>query len=1616
MRNRFLLLTSLSFALIPASALASFDANQTVLVKGYQYAGTTETLTEGLSDMLETRGVSTGPDWANARDAVRAEFTVAPPAGTEVQYWKWKYMPSATWSDILKTDHPANVELSNDCTCLAWTQESTTYVNLCFFLGYITYSIEYALAGGSWPTGAVHPANDIVYTNQVVVTNPERTGYTFTGWKPSNSAEAISAGTDTTTLTKLSTNKNEKVTVTAQWTAKTYALTFDLQEGTGGSASVTATYDADLPEIEPPTREGWAFEGYFTKPQGEDGGTKYYNSEGKGARAWTETEVATLYAHWTQKFTVTFMEDERFNESTPKKDGVIKSEFVISGGSATPPSDPSHVGYRFTGWSAGFTSVTANLTVYATYRANSYQVVLHANDGTATQTTEDFTYGEEKALFAKPFSRTGCVLQGWATDPASSVVAYGDGQKVSNLAPSGSFHLYAVWSPIGYSVTFNANGGSGSMERVPLTYGETFTVPPCGFAREACTFKDWAVVINGAATNLASGAVVSNLTSEADGEVEFMANWIGSYTLAYDANTGTGMMTNETAVLDEEHQLASNRFTKTGYHFLGWVTNAESSAVLWTDGAAVTNLARVAETCTLYAVWGANAYTVTFNPNATGVTGEMAPQEFAWDQDETPLRANAFGRGEFWDFACWTNAETGTTYENEALVRNLTEVPDGQVRLDAVWKTTLPPLSLAMGCENLKWNPDAFTSWTVCVTDGLGGVPPCVEGVPGGQTGIGVMEAVVATSGTLKFSYRFENAGDDPMVSWLTVLLAYGQEGQDTVSLFETFELPADWTSSGEIDVKQPENFSKATLRFQYYGSGAVRIDGMTWTAEKGIVTNAVPTAVGGLVYDGTEKTGVAAGENYAIVGNVATNAGTYTATATVTNGVWEGGATGATNIAWTIAKAAAPDVSGVTFADATFEYDGESHSIAVSGTVPAGVEVVYSGDPTNRTEVGTNTVTASFKVLDEVNYEAIATKLTAKLAITAKEEPPEPPDPTVAYENIYFKATLAELGADAVPTNRKITIKAEGLPKGLKLVATALKDAQNKATGFYAYTVEGVPTETMDGAGRIAYVRVTDNKVQTLYALDLSVLWAKAYEDKSFPDGEEKSAYANFSVAKLWPDVAAHPKNWTFSGWPAGIKYATKAVTARKKIDGAYVTQTNALPYEVYGTPTKAGRFTVKAVEKIEGTSYKSTHVATFTVWPQGEVGNEWTDQAYVGVYRKSDESVKSASGLPTGVKFTAKDIVSKGVVTTEAHHFYGTPTKSGTYAVTLTHDDKSKTQFLWTILPAEAPAFELTLDETEVDPETAKATIRLGVDYNWAVSNTPRSKVTASGLPTGLKLSSKAVKEGTKTVGYTYAVAGVPTKAGEYLATFKTTLNGVTVLQTAAFTVLELPEWAQGTFNGGADETFPVGGQVSFTVSKTGKLSGKWMSEGTNWTLSAASYGRYDDATASYVAQVVGKTGSGKAALVVTNELSVAKDAVGGLASNGYFLAYQDNWKLEPWKSLGKKVAKAPTFEFRPYADAGDDHTNDTISLKFAATGKVTVKASYFKSVSKAGKISWTTASGSAALCPQAQPDGEAFPAVVFVYLPPKKGTPTADEAYAVCVRLRWNGEKFVEWADPE
>jgi len=126
---------------------------------------------------------------------------------------------------------------------------------------------------------------------------PARTGYTFAGYydtKTGGTQYYTSSGASARTW-----DKTANTTLYARWTANTYTVTLNQNGGSGGSGSVTATYDSAMPSATMPTRNGYVFQGYYDT-NAQTGGTQYYTSSGASARTWNKTANTTLYARWKE--------------------------------------------------------------------------------------------------------------------------------------------------------------------------------------------------------------------------------------------------------------------------------------------------------------------------------------------------------------------------------------------------------------------------------------------------------------------------------------------------------------------------------------------------------------------------------------------------------------------------------------------------------------------------------------------------------------------------------------------------------------------------------------------------------------------------------------------------------------------------------------------------------------------------------------------------------------------------------------------------------------------------------------------------------------------------------------------------------------------------------------------------------------------------------------------------------------------------------------------------------------------------------------------------------------------------------------------------------------------
>lgn len=236
-----------------------------------------------------------------------------------------------------------------------------------------------------------------------------------------------------------------------------------------------------------------------------------------------------------------------------------------------------------------------------------------------------------------------------------------------------------------YTIKFNSNGATGSMDSIEMTYGETKVLPTSTFSFSGRTYAGWDTEANGSGTHYNDQAEVKNLTTEDNGIVTLYAQWsINPFFINYDGNGATsGEMATTNCEYDSECILRENAFKKTGYHLIGWKYNNNDYA----NKADVTNIIE-SGTITMVAQWAVNHYTIVFNintddANASGTMADMANLEYG---TEYSLTANAFTHTGY-NFDGWSTEVDGHSYSltDAQLFRNLTTVDNDIVTLYAQW-------------------------------------------------------------------------------------------------------------------------------------------------------------------------------------------------------------------------------------------------------------------------------------------------------------------------------------------------------------------------------------------------------------------------------------------------------------------------------------------------------------------------------------------------------------------------------------------------------------------------------------------------------------------------------------------------------------------------------------------------------------------------------------------------------------------------------------------------------------------------------------------------------------------------------------------------------------------
>lgn len=165
---------------------------------------------------------------------------------------------------------------------------------------------------------------------------------------------------------------------------------------------------------------------------------------------------------------------------------------------------PTRTGYTFLGWStsssatsasysAGSTiSLSGNVTLYAVWQEASYTISYNANAGSDTvkniPSSQTKSYGTTLTLSSLVPLRYGYTFKGWATTSSATTAAYQPG---ASFTTNANTTLYAVWAINTYTVSFNANGGTGAPSSFTKTYGTVSTIPTTVPTRSGYTFLGW---------------------------------------------------------------------------------------------------------------------------------------------------------------------------------------------------------------------------------------------------------------------------------------------------------------------------------------------------------------------------------------------------------------------------------------------------------------------------------------------------------------------------------------------------------------------------------------------------------------------------------------------------------------------------------------------------------------------------------------------------------------------------------------------------------------------------------------------------------------------------------------------------------------------------------------------------------------------------------------------------------------------------------------------------------------------------------------------------------------------------------------------------------------------
>jgi len=546
------------------------------------------------------------------------EIKYTPPTGFESTVFYAKSGISDTASLYGGTFYTTQRSLSGSSSVTISTNSTSIYDEYYYqvYVRPIAYQINYY---NSYNSTNYTSKSTRYYNCYNLPSNPTRPGYTFLGWytSPNGTGTRI-----TSSSVKTSTGPQ---TLYSHWQQNQYRIDMNILNPASEQdyVSGTVTYynsfsgntyhnQTDQPEdmlhyggyirISNIVPASGLFVSSVTCRDGngtisKSGETYTYTLNYSGAPSEGWTDAIEIRMDWM--YTVVY--NSNFSPHTSSSQSGFKNG-ISSPLMTIREIGFSRTGYDFVGWATSSTGSAVysdgqyvsslgpnggNVHLYAVWRAKTYSVIYNLNCSPySTYGHTGFTYDRSSPLKRVEeigFSRTGYDFAGWATSSSGGVV-YSNGQSVSTLGPNGgSVNLYAVWRAKTYYIYFNANGGSGNMGSLGVTYNSGSKILTSNaFTRANNYFNCWNTSPNGSGTKYFENQAVSNITSN----ITLYAQWEETWNAhASPSLSGSGTKDSPYLVAWEEDLAYISRAVDNGTSFSGvyfkQISNIELGGKLW---------------------------------------------------------------------------------------------------------------------------------------------------------------------------------------------------------------------------------------------------------------------------------------------------------------------------------------------------------------------------------------------------------------------------------------------------------------------------------------------------------------------------------------------------------------------------------------------------------------------------------------------------------------------------------------------------------------------------------------------------------------------------------------------------------------------------------------------------------------------------------------------------------------------------------------------------------------------------------------------------------------------------------------------------------------------------